>query len=70
MLLKEKRIEKGMLQKDVAKVLQISESSICLYEKGKRTPPLDVLIKLSRLYGCSIDELVKEEKGEGGDFHG
>lgn len=61
MILKELRESRGLQQKDIAKFLGISESSICLYEKGKREPPIEVLIKLADFFGCTLDELVKGE---------
>lgn len=62
MLLKEKRLAKGMLQKDVAFALGISVSSISLYESGRRKPSIDILTKMSIFFDCTIDELVKGEK--------
>lgn len=45
--LKEKRKERNYTQDDVGKGIFVSKQEICLYEKGKRTPPIDVLIKLA-----------------------
>lgn len=59
--LKELRLSKGLTQRQVAESLNMSESGYCLYEKGLRTPSFDVLVKLSILYGCSIDVFVEEE---------
>ena len=48
-----------MSQVDLANMLNVSQQSVSFYETGKREPPLDVLIKLSDYFGCTIDELVK-----------
>ena len=45
--LKEKRIERGLTQKDLGENVFLSKGEICAYEKGKRIPPLDVLIRIS-----------------------
>ncbi len=55
------RKQKKLSQKDLARILNVSQQSVSLYEKGKRQTPIDVLKKLSDLFGCTIDELVKGE---------
>ena len=45
--LKEIRKERGLTQEDIGKGIYITKQEICLYEKGKRTPPLEVIIKLA-----------------------
>lgn len=45
--LKEARKERKYTQEDVGKGVFVSKQEICLYEKGKRTPPIDVLIKMA-----------------------
>lgn len=45
--LKEARKERKYTQEDVGKGVFVSKQEICLYEKGKRTPPLEVLIKMA-----------------------
>ena len=36
-------------------------ASISQYETGKREPPLLVLLKYARLYGCTMEELVDDK---------
>lgn len=45
--LKETRKEREYTQEDVGKGVFVSKQEICLYEKGKRTPPIDVLIRMA-----------------------
>lgn len=45
--LREKRKEREYTQEDVGKGVYVSKQEICLYEKGKRTPPIDVLMKMA-----------------------
>lgn len=47
-----------LLQKDVAKLLGISQQYYSEYEKGNRTIPIQHLITLSKFYGISIDYMV------------
>lgn len=58
---REKRIEAGYTQEAVAKLLGISNSSVCLYEKGRTDPPVETLHKMAVLYRCTLDELMKGE---------
>ena len=36
-------------------------ASISQYETGKREPPLLVLLRYARLYGCAMEELVDDK---------
>lgn len=49
-------------QKEVASMLGVSASIISNYENGERTPSIENLISLSRIYRCSIDYLVGIDK--------
>lgn len=53
------RTEKGMSQGDLAEALSVSRQSVSKWETDGATPDLDKLIKLSQLFGISLDELVK-----------
>lgn len=52
------REDHDLLQKDVAKLLGISQQYYSEYEKGNRTIPIQHLITLSKFYGTSIDYMV------------
>lgn len=56
--LKELRHEKNVLQKDIAKKLNISTSAYGFYEQGKRTPDLATLESLADYFNVSIDYLL------------
>ena len=45
--LKEIREQRDMTQETLGKGIYLSKQEICLYENGKRTPPIDVLIRLA-----------------------
>lgn len=57
--LKEKRIQNGYSQENVAIYLNISRQTISKWENGTCYPCLDNLILLSTYYGVTIDELLK-----------
>lgn len=46
-------------QKDIAKLLGISQQYYSEYEKGNRTIPVVHLITLAKFYNTSIDYLVR-----------
>jgi len=56
--IKDLRVDNDYLQKDIAKLLGISQQYYSQYELGKYTMPIELLIKLSKLYNVSLDYLV------------
>lgn len=56
--IKELRIEKHLLQSDVAKYIGKSERIVGFYEKGERDPNTDTLLKLSELFDVSVDYIL------------
>ena len=48
----------GLSQSELAKLLKISNSTIGMYEQGRREPSLEILTELSRIFGVSLDFLV------------
>lgn len=60
--LQEQRILKNLSQKQVASNIGVSASVISNYESGERTPSVEILISLARLYHCSTDYLLGLDK--------
>jgi len=56
--LRELRENKELTQTQVAKRLGLSKTTISGYENNIKTPSLDVLVKLSTLYGVSSDYIL------------
>lgn len=52
------REEFGFTQQDLANRLESSKSVIGLYESETRKPSLEILIKLSEIFNCSIDYIL------------
>lgn len=55
------RTERGMSQEELAERLEVSRQSVSKWENGGSVPELDKLIRLSGVFGVSLDELVKGE---------
>lgn len=56
--LKELRKEAHLTQRQLAAKARLSPGAIALYELGRRSPNLDMAIKLSRLFDVSTDYLL------------
>ncbi|MDE6274933.1 MAG: helix-turn-helix domain-containing protein [Clostridia bacterium] len=55
------RIENKLKQDDLARMLNISQSTITKYEKEQLEPNIIILKKLADIFLCSIDYLVGRE---------
>lgn len=49
------RVNAGMTQEDVARVMRVSKSTIVNWEKGKVIPGIPEIEMMSRLYGIPQD---------------
>lgn len=56
------RTERNLSQGELSELLEVSRQSISKWENGAATPDLDKIIKLSEIFGITIDELVKSEE--------
>ena len=52
------REDRDIKQKDIAKVLNVSQNTYSQYETGVISLTAEVLIKLSDFYGVSVDYLL------------
>ena len=59
--LKELRSEQNLTQKALASQLNLSTNIICEWEKGRCSPNIETLKKLSKIFKCSIDYLLGNE---------
>lgn len=55
--LKTLREARGLTQLQVAKRIGVSKAMISAYETASKAPSIEVLIRLSRLFGVSVDYL-------------
>ncbi|MGN1297712.1 MAG: LexA family protein [Clostridia bacterium] len=52
------REEFNMTQQELADKLNGAKSTVAMYEKGDRKPSLEILVKLSEIFDCSIDYIL------------
>ena len=56
--LKQLRLERGLLQSDIAKVINKTDRAVGQYERGERDPNTETWIKLSNFFNVSLDYLL------------
>lgn len=56
--LKQLRLEKKMLQSDVAKIIDVSDRAVGFYENEKRDMSPDTILKLADFFNVSTDYLL------------
>lgn len=62
--LREKRREKNYTQKQVADMCGITQVSYSYYEIGKRQPKPDMLKKFASVFGCTVDDILRDKTDE------
>lgn len=55
------RKKKGWSQEELAFRLDVSRQAVSKWELGSSVPDIDNILKMSQLFGCSTDYLLKEE---------
>lgn len=56
------REDRDMTQTQIAKMLGMSQTGYSKYETGENDIPTEILIKLARYYGTSVDYLLGESE--------
>lgn len=62
--LKEMLAEKGMMQRELAMKIGMTEASISRYIKGDRTPTAKVVKRMAEALGCSVSCLLGDDAKE------
>lgn len=63
-MLKYYRMKKGLSQQEVATLLGVAQSTVAMWENGTNTPRVKRLLQLAELYGCTMEELLREDPNE------
>lgn len=63
--LKDLRKEKQLTMKELGQKLDLAESTISLYESGKREPDYQTLLKIADFFNVSVDYLLGREEVSG-----
>lgn len=55
------REEKGLTQCELAELLEVDQTAISQWERGRAKPRADKLLRLAEILGCTVEELLREE---------
>ena len=61
-MIQELRKAKKMTQKEVADAIGVKLPTYSTYETGRSEPPVEILVRLSFLFGVSLDVLAQKER--------
>lgn len=56
------RKAKGLTQGQLAELVDVTGSQISLIESGKRYPSFELLLKMGEVFGCSVDDIIRENE--------
>ena len=57
--LKKMREEKGISQKDLAIILNVSYKTISHYETGVSEPPIELIVQIKHYFNCDYEDLLE-----------
>lgn len=63
------RRKKGITQEELSEILKVSRQSVSRWEQDAAFPETDKIIKLSKLFECSIDFLLNDDIHEQEEIH-
>jgi transcriptional regulator with XRE-family HTH domain len=58
--LKRRRMELKISQGELATQLGVTQGAVAQWESGITQPTIDKLLQLSKLLGCTVEQLLKE----------
>lgn len=61
MSFKKARENCGLTQQDLATILAVDQSTVCLWETGKTQPRAKILPKIANILNCSVDDLLSPD---------
>ena len=59
MRITELRMSKNMTQNDLAEKLNVSRTTVTMWELGKSAPNIQTLKKIAEILNCTVDDLLK-----------
>ncbi len=60
MNLKQIRLSKNLTQDELAKLLNVTRTTVTMWENNKSLPNIVVTKKLAHVLNCSVDELLED----------
>ena len=59
--IKELRIENNLTQAELGQLIGVNQSAVGKYEREELEPNIDALVKISQIFGCTVDYLIGRE---------
>jgi len=59
---RERRLERGLTQEQLAALAGVSRQSIIAIERGRYVPSLPLALRLAAIFGCATDDLFRREE--------
>lgn len=56
--IKDLRVSNNLTQKEFSDLVGVKRTTVTMWEKGKSNPGATTLKKISRIFNCSIDDLI------------
>ena len=56
------RKKAGLNQVDAAKVLGVTQGALSMWENGRTKPRSTQIVEIAKLYGVTVDELLREDE--------
>lgn len=60
--IKKYRSRKGMTQVQLAEAVTVTHPMITAYERGTKNPSLQVAFEISKVLGCTLEDLLEPQK--------
>lgn len=60
MNIKTVRLSKNLTQEELANKLNVSRTTVTMWENNKSSPNIEIIKKIANVLGCTIDDLLKE----------
>lgn len=58
-IIKALRLKSNLSQSELANKIGVEQNTVSQWENEKRKPSLENVVKLSNLFNCTVDELLK-----------
>ena len=59
--LRELRLKNNLTQKDLAKLLNVSNKTVSHWESGYTEPPIYIIVSIKKIFNVSYEDLLEDE---------
>jgi transcriptional regulator with XRE-family HTH domain len=55
------RTQRGLTTRELGELLEVNQSHVTRIEQGKRIPNVAMVIRIAKIFGVTVDQLVLDE---------